>query len=60
MIPISPRLRKECEPPGMKEEFMQMNDSEDEVEEGRVPRTRKFLESMSVEELRAHSLIHIP
>ena len=33
---------------------------EEEVEEGRVPRTRKFPGNMSPEELRQHSLTHIP
>ena len=37
-----------------------VDDDEEEVEEGRVPRTRKFPESMNTEELRAHSLTHIP
>ena len=39
---------------------MGVDEEEEEVEEGRVPRTRKFPDSMSVEELRAHSLTHIP
>ena len=34
--------------------------SEEEVEEGRVPRTRKFPVGMSADELRTHSLTHIP
>ncbi len=33
---------------------------EEEVEEGRAPRTRKCPEGMSAEELRVHSLTHIP
>ena len=33
---------------------------DEEAEEGRVPRSRKFPDSMSVEELRVHSLTHIP
>ena len=33
---------------------------EEEVEEGRVPRTRKFPGNLSPEELRQHSLTHIP
>ena len=33
---------------------------EEEVEEGRAPRTRKCPESMSSEDLRMHSLTHIP
>ena len=33
---------------------------DEEVEEGRVPRSRKFPDSMSAEELRVHSLTHIP
>ena len=33
---------------------------EEEVEEGRAPRTRKCRESMNAEELRMHSLSHIP
>ena len=37
-----------------------MGVDEEEVEDGRVPRTRKFPDRMSVEEVRAHSLIHIP
>ena len=37
-----------------------MDESEDEVEEGRVPRTRKCPDGMSAEELRTHSLTHIP
>ncbi len=39
---------------------MGVDDQEEEVEEGRVPKTRKFPDSMSLEELRAHSLTHIP
>ena len=35
-------------------------EGEEEVEEGRVPRTRKFPGSLSPEELRQHSLTHIP
>ena len=33
---------------------------EEEVEEGRAPRTRKCPEGMNAEELRMHSLTHIP
>ena len=33
---------------------------DEEVEEGRAPRTRKCPDSMSAEDLRTHSLIHIP
>ena len=39
---------------------MGVDDQEEEVEEGRVPKTRKFPDSMSPEELRVHSLTHIP
>ena len=39
---------------------MGVDEGEEEVEEGRVPRTRKLPDSMSIEELRAHSLTHIP
>ena len=46
--------------PGPTPELLGMGESEEEVEEGRVPKTRKFPEGMSVEELRTHSLIHIP
>ena len=35
-------------------------EGEEEVEEGRVPRTRKLPGSLSPEELRHHSLTHIP
>ena len=35
-------------------------DDEEEVEEGRAPRTRECPESMSSEALRIHSLTHIP
>ena len=41
-------------------EVMGVDDQEEEVEEGRVPKTRKFPDSMSLEELRAHSLTYIP
>ena len=41
-------------------EVMGVDDQEEEVEEGRVPKTRKFPDSMSLEELRVHSLTHIP
>jgi hypothetical protein len=60
VIPISPLVRKNPEPPDLCNEVMGVDDEEEEVEEGRVPRTRKFPESMSAEELRAHSLTHIP
>ena len=60
MIPISPLVRKKCEPPDVVNEVMGVDDDEEEVEEGRVPRTRKFPESMNIEELRAHCLTHIP
>ncbi len=60
VIPISPVVRNRCEPPGRRSEVMGVDEEEEEVEEGRVPRTRKFPDSMSVEELRAHSLTHIP
>ncbi len=60
VIPISPLVRKNPKPPDLCNEVMGADDEEEEVEEGRVPRTRKFPESMSVEELRAHSLTHIP
>ena len=60
VIPISPLVRKRCEPPEQRHEVMGVDEEEEEVEEGRVPRTRKFPDSMSVEELRAHSLTHIP
>ena len=36
------------------------NSDDEKVEEGRVPRSRKFPDSMCVEELRVHSLTHIP
>lgn len=35
-------------------------EDEEEVEEGRVPRTRRFPGSLSAEELRVHSPTHIP
>ena len=35
-------------------------EQEEEVEQGRVPRTRKCPDGMSAEELRVHSLTHIP
>ena len=60
VIPISPSVRKRCEPPEEKSDVMGFDEEEEEVEEGRVPRTRKFPDSMSIEELRAHSLTHIP
>ena len=41
-------------------ELLAVDESEEEVEEGRVPRTRKFPEGMSADELRTHSLTHIP
>ena len=46
--------------PGPIPELLGMDESEDEVEEGRVPRTRTCPEGMSAEELRTHCLTHIP
>ena len=36
------------------------DDDDDEVEQGRAPRSRKFRHGLSPEELRIHSLTHIP
>ena len=76
MIPISPWVRKQCEPPEKRETLMGVDEcefpkplespivdaqeEEEEVEEGRVPKTRRCPGSLSVEELRVHSLTHIP
>ena len=48
------------EGPGPIPELLAVDESEEEVEEGRVPRTRKFPVGMSADELRTHSLTHIP
>ena len=58
--PISPLIQRNTDPPDQRDEVMGVDDQEEEVEEGRVPKTRKFPDSMSLEELRAHSLTHIP
>ena len=58
--PISPLIQRRHDPPDQENEVMGVDDQEEEVEEGRVPRTRKFPDSMSPEELRVHSLTHIP
>ena len=58
--PISPLIQRRNDPPDQENEVMGVDDQEEEVEEGRVPKTRKFPDSMSPEELRAHSLTHIP
>ena len=50
-------------PPGTAESSrvpVSAHSDDEEVEEGRVPRSRNFPESMSAEELRVHSLTHIP
>ena len=58
--PISPSNPRNEDPPDEQDEVMGVDDQEEEVEEGRVPKTRKLPDSMSPEELRAHSLTHIP
>ena len=58
--PISPLIQRSNDPPDQENEVMGVDDQEEEVEEGRVPKTRTFPDSMSPEELRAHSLTHIP
>ena len=58
--PISPWNQRNTDPPNQRDEVMGVDDQEEEVEEGRVPKTRKFQDSMSLEELRAHSVTHIP
>ena len=53
-----------CIPAVVGEEFTRVpavtQEDEEEVEEGWVPRTRKCPDSLSTEELRVHSLTHIP
>ena len=39
---------------------MAMNEDEEEVEQGRLPRTRKPPVGMTPAEMRTHSLTHIP
>ena len=49
--------------PGMVESFNAPDDihgDDEEVEVGRVPKSRKFPDSVSAEELRVHSLTHLP
>ena len=58
--PISPLVQRNTGPPDQENEVMGVDDQEEEVEEGRVAKTRKFPDSMSPDELRAHSLTHIP
>ena len=41
-------------------EVMAMSDDEEEVEQGRPPRTRKPPVGMTPAEMRTHSLTHIP
>ena len=41
-------------------EVMAMSDDEEEVEQGRIPRTRKPPVGMTPAEMRTHSLTHIP
>ncbi len=60
VIPISPWVRKQCEPPEVEEEVMGVDEQEEVVEEGSAPRTREFPGSLSPEELRVLSLTHIP
>ncbi len=60
MIPISPWVGTPHERPGVKEEVMGVEDEEEDVEDGRAPRIQKPPGNRSTEELRVHSLTHIP